>query len=1097
MRFFLITIVALILIYQPTCFGYNYQINNDMLNRLLNEGKFDSILVLTNQIPQNPSTLTDQLNKMIILAKAERGLHHINKSTDLFRQVLENDSVSLHQKTECLIKLSELSIQKGEYPKAYQYIIKARDLQNELKSQYLEPYILFHLAFSNAVDNKKQREEFYNKSLKLFDENNSDLLFYLDWYADILIDRNSLQEAKVFIDEFQRILIKHPNHDKLYFKGKLKYAYYLIAIGKYQESIDVFEGEIFIPLKKYKSDWSEFIVMNAQRVAATAYILIRDFLKAGESYKKSLAKAEIILGESHFRVAELHDNLSFIYNKLGDYDLALDYSKIAVKIYANYEDASLANRAKLDQADLMRSLNGIDEAVILYKELSKIPDHYFGQKLIKGFALFHLAEIYIERLDLDSAFYYADQNEVLRKQVSDDNFMYLDWYTLFLKLQHQLVSKELSIKAYEEYLYEKGDQLRNDAKSLDFEIDYIEILIKQGKTDKARELILKCIARHSKVISEKSANEYMNALLRSYNAYLEIIDTDYETNQTIGRNQQIHDKILDGMELIDLINSSFKTNKDGIRQVQFQKKFINLAIPVVYNLYEFKKESNYLETIYKLMELSKNNTLLEAFNRNIALNSSIIPDSVNLELNNLKLQATFLHNKLRALIGANSQKDSLKIISYEKAQVVNKTRVQELMMNLEKANPAYYNLNYNFRVKNLNTLLSMIDKNLVILQYFEGKESIYLLTLSHKICKIHKLKPIDNSDLDELWRQFEIESVLEGNRQDFVNFQMITNKIYRILIKVPLDSLGVSDINKLYIIPDKSLYGLPLDMLATDINTEGLPNYKNIKYLMYAYNVSYDYSISSIYNKIINRNTKNKSTRKVLAVAPHYDDRVDKRGFSNLENNVYEVESISSYFDTKILKREEANERNFLQEFHKYDILHFAMHANINDANPDYSHLVFSAEEGQKYDDLMHVFEIYNLSLNLEMAVLSACNTSKGKYEVGEGVINLSRAFAYAGAKSIVTSSWEADDYTTSQIMKDFYKNLSNGLSKSASLRQAKLSYLEEAPPGKLHPFYWGTFSLIGKDDVLITGESSNNYLFWVSLILIVSLLTFLIIRKR
>ena len=188
---------------------------------------------------------------------------------------------------------------------------------------------------------------------------------------------------------------------------------------------------------------------------------------------------------------------------------------------------------------------------------------------------------------------------------------------------------------------------------------------------------------------------------------------------------------------------------------------------------------------------------------------------------------------------------------------MNKTKVSDLMKSLETSFPAYYNLNYNFRVENLDSLLTVIDDNVAILQYFESNDHVFLLMLSKGMCKIYRMPAINKSAINDLWKQFDYQSVMAGTQEDFVNFQVLTNQIYNELVKAPLDSLGNLKIDKLYFIPDKSLYGLPLDILATEVNTSARPNYKNIKYLINDYDISYDYSISSIFNKrIINDGTK-------------------------------------------------------------------------------------------------------------------------------------------------------------------------------------------------------------------------------------------------
>ena len=68
--------------------------------------------------------------------------------------------------------------------------------------------------------------------------------------------------------------------------------------------------------------------------------------------------------------------------------------------------------------------------------------------------------------------------------------------------------------------------------------------------------------------------------------------------------------------------------------------------------------------------------------------------------------------------------------------------------------------------------------------------------------------------------------------------------------------------------------------------------------------------------------------------------------------------------------------------------------------------------------------EIYNLKLNTDLTVLSACETGLGEIKKGEGLIGLTRALLYAGSKNIIVSLWKVADNSTSEFMIDFYKNL-------------------------------------------------------------------------
>jgi len=74
----------------------------------------------------------------------------------------------------------------------------------------------------------------------------------------------------------------------------------------------------------------------------------------------------------------------------------------------------------------------------------------------------------------------------------------------------------------------------------------------------------------------------------------------------------------------------------------------------------------------------------------------------------------------------------------------------------------------------------------------------------------------------------------------------------------------------------------------------------------------------------------------------------------------------------------------------------------------------------------------------------------------------LPQTFAYAGAKSIVTSLWSVQDEQTKNLMLRFYRHLKKGLPKDEALRQAKLGYLAKCAPERAHPYYWAGFVGIG-----------------------------------
>jgi CHAT domain-containing protein len=140
-------------------------------------------------------------------------------------------------------------------------------------------------------------------------------------------------------------------------------------------------------------------------------------------------------------------------------------------------------------------------------------------------------------------------------------------------------------------------------------------------------------------------------------------------------------------------------------------------------------------------------------------------------------------------------------------------------------------------------------------------------------------------------------------------------------------------------------------------------------------------------------------------------------------------------------------------------VLHFATHGVLNNASPMYSHLVLAQSE--KEDGLLEAWELMQMDLQADLAVLSACETARGKFGAGEGVIGLSWALFVAGVPSTVVSQWKVESAATRDLMIGFHRNLRvANTTKAAALRQAALSVMKK--PATSHPFYWAGFVLVG-----------------------------------
>ena len=156
---------------------------------------------------------------------------------------------------------------------------------------------------------------------------------------------------------------------------------------------------------------------------------------------------------------------------------------------------------------------------------------------------------------------------------------------------------------------------------------------------------------------------------------------------------------------------------------------------------------------------------------------------------------------------------------------------------------------------------------------------------------------------------------------------------------------------------------------------------------------------------------------------------------------------------------EEAVKRESLRRFRR---LHFATHSLIDEVSPSRAAVTLSLDSDPEEDGFLEVSEISELDLDCDVVVLSACQTGRGQLLSGEGIVGLSRAFLYAGARAVVVSLWNVSDISTGQLMKSFYRDMTAGLSNAAALREAKLQMLKSDKETR-HPYYWASFVIVGQ----------------------------------
>jgi CHAT domain-containing protein len=187
-----------------------------------------------------------------------------------------------------------------------------------------------------------------------------------------------------------------------------------------------------------------------------------------------------------------------------------------------------------------------------------------------------------------------------------------------------------------------------------------------------------------------------------------------------------------------------------------------------------------------------------------------------------------------------------------------------------------------------------------------------------------------------------------------------------------------------------------------------------------------------------------------------------RQGFIALPAVAKEIQQISSEVKAEILLNQEFT-RASLQtaiDGKSFPVLHLATHGQFS-SNPEETFLLTWEEKiGVKDLDVLFQKSKLGIANPIELLVMSACQTAAGDQRATLGLAGFALR---SGARSTLASLWSVNDESTSEIMSEFYRQLTrkdSKLSKAEALRQAQLAVWKN--PLHNQPYFWASFVLIG-----------------------------------
>jgi CHAT domain-containing protein/Flp pilus assembly protein TadD len=552
--------------------------------------------------------------------------------------------------------------------------------------------------------------------------------------------------------------------------------------------------------------------------------------------------------------------------------------------------------------------------------------------------------------------------------------------------------------------------------------------------------------------------------------------------------------------------SIFDSVRQNLDLESLTSGFLEDRYEVYPSIIQLLAEQGKTEQAFRFAEKYKAKTLLEVLSKGQFLLSELLPDSIRFKLLEIRKQIEETHSAIADEIIKNRY-DTKKVLEFD--QKVTNLQIQKAeVINLIKNNFSdYYQLTSKDPLEINEIQIRLLKPGQLLLEFVVGTKQTSIFAINSDTLLYFDV-PISREELKKALADMSsvFRYILKSEQQEITeifnpymaDFSIPPSyKLYKTLFG-KLESLALES-SGLIIVPDDFLYYLPFETLVTD--TLGIRNrydFSSAQFMIEKVNISYS-SSASLFDKELQLD-RNPSQGILAFGNPNFsylnssgkepstfsnDQQIldfsrETNHFPQLPNAEEEVKNIANLFgssETQVFIGDKCSESIFKKLAKEFRIIHLATHFMVDDHDPLYSKIVLSEPNDENEDGFLQTFEIFDLQLNADLVVLSACNTALGKLSKGEGIIGASRAFLYAGVPSMVVSLWNVDDQATSMIMNNFYEYLGDGLNKSEALRLSKLKYLKNVDFQRKDPFYWAPFILLGDVSPIPLRPGSN--FFW------------------
>ncbi|HET9744680.1 MAG TPA: CHAT domain-containing protein [Chitinophagaceae bacterium] len=753
----------------------------------------------------------------------------------------------------------------------------------------------------------------------------------------------------------------------------------------------------------------------------------------------------------------LYNTLGALYYETGNYRQAKNYIEKSLSLIpkSNPYYKQLVVNYKINLASILTKLEEFDEASRIYREIVQLDINRDIVMHNTGVINLRLGAIN-KALEYFQKVHYTDNRKAR---------LYNDIATAYLNIH-----KNDSALFYLQLASASDTSTKHSVVKGQTNQTWGDLLVMETKMKEALPKYQTAITHYYPAFDEIDVYEnpvvfsgvfsYIN-LFSTLTSKAEAFEKLYEKENNIDYLKASLDAYNSAFKLAEYVEKSYDSDEARLFLNNIKYGVHGKPIDVSLLLYELTKDENYLEQAWQFDQMNKGSAL----SYNVYENELRNKDSLRSQSDQERIRRSAI-TRLSLKAAKETDAEKLKEISNSIRDLeIELGKIQENMMAMDK----------NRYLKRIIPSAAWIRKKLLddqtaLLSYHLSEKELLILCLTGNNF-IYKKIPLDQTfyfHIDSFSRA--LHTVSGENRFDADG---IGKKLFLSLIGPVYPH--ISDMNRLVIIPDDELNYIPFEALEDSAGN----------YLIQKFSVQYQYSAS-----LLEKKKRKIAADGILSFAP----------FANASHNqlAYSADEISD-LDGKRFFDKEATKENFLSQANKLAVIHLATHAKVNDSMPSQSYISFAGHNPDLSESRLYAQEIYDLSLDsTQLIILSACETGTGQLVHGEGIMSLSRAFAYAGCPDIITSLWKAEDKTTAFMTRRLHYYLANKKTTDQALHLAKLDLLNsnEIDERLKTPNFWAHIIFIGEYE-----PTSSSLFKWQLLIpvliAIIAMILFLRNKKR